>query len=304
MKKVLITVIQGFFMGVAEIIPGVSGSTIALVLGIYEKFIEILYSVSEIAKEFFRFLMGKSKLSNIISKIKDIDWKFAIPLFVGMILAITSLAQFLHLWLELKPQNVYAWFLGLTLMTLSVPWNEIKNRTSKSYWIVLISTIFFIIVFSVNPLKEIQNPSLVYVFIGGAIAISAMILPGISGSFLLVVLGLYQYILSLIESLLNFNFEALISFGVFLMGILTGFSLFVRFLKKALKYYNDELMAFLTGILIASIRILWPFFELEGSDKIYLSPFEMPVIKLLEISIFFGIGIFLISFLKYLSNKI
>jgi len=73
MKKVLITVIQGFFMGVAEIIPGVSGSTIALVLSIYEKFIEILYSVSEIAKEFFRFLMGKSKLSNIISKIKDID---------------------------------------------------------------------------------------------------------------------------------------------------------------------------------------------------------------------------------------
>ena len=304
MKKIIVTVIQGFFMGIAEIIPGVSGSTIALVLGIYEKFIEILYAVSEIAKEIFKFLMGKSKLIDIIDRIKNINWKFATPLFAGMLLAITTLAQFLHLWLELKPQNVYAWFLGLTLMTLSVPWNEIKNKTQKSYGIALGSTIFFVILFSINPLQEMQNPSLVYVFIGGAIAISAMILPGISGSFLLVVLGLYQYILGLIESLLNLNFEALIPFIVFLFGILTGFSLFVRFLKRALKSYHDELMAFLTGILFASIRILWPFFELDGINKTYLMPFDMPIMKLLEISIFLGIGIFLIGFLKYLSKKI
>lgn len=298
------TFVRGMCMGVAEAIPGVSGSTIALVLGIYDRFIDVLYGVSQVVKEMVFLLFGKSSFQSVRTSILKIEWGFAVTLAVGMFTSIILLARLLEHWLAIYPQYVFAFFTGLILMSLSVPWNMIEQRSWKHVLVGFFSALFFWLLFAISPTTGLESPDLWYVFIGGAIAISAMVLPGVSGSFILLIMGLYEPILGKVKSLSGFDTSVIIPLGVFCIGILVGFVIFVRVLKWVMAKYHGWLMALLTGVLVASFRIMWPFFEMNGEDVIYVLPWTMDSQELGIIVLLFAMGTGSVAILKTLTPKI
>jgi putative membrane protein len=299
-----ITFVRGMCMGVAEAIPGVSGSTIALVLGIYDRFIDVLYGVSQVVKEMTLLVLGKSSVQKVRESIEKIEWGFAIALAVGMFTSIILLAGLLGYWLEVHPQYVFAFFTGLILMSLSVPWNMIKKRTWKHVLVAFFTALFFWLVFAASPTTGLESPALWYVFVGGMIGISAMVLPGVSGSFILLVMGLYEPILGKVKSLSGFDTSVIVPLMVFGAGILVGFVLFVRVLKWVMARYHGWLMAFLTGILVASFRIMWPFFEMNGEEVAYVLPWTIESQELGFIVLFLAMGTGAVALLKTLTPKI
>lgn len=299
-----ITFVRGMCMGVAEAIPGVSGSTIALVLGIYDQFIDVLYGVSQVVKDVVLFFVGKGSMDRIKESILSIRWGFAVTLIAGMFTSIILLAGLLERWLEVHPQYVFAFFMGLILMSLSVPWNMIEKRTWKHVLVAFFSALFFWVLFATSPTTGLESPALWYVFVGGMIAISAMVLPGVSGSFILLVMGLYDPVLEKVKSLSGFDTSVIIPLLVFCAGILVGFVIFVRVLKWVMARYHGWLMAFLTGILIASFRIMWPFFEMVEEEIVYVLPWTIASQELGIIVLLFGLGTGAVALLKTLTPKI
>jgi putative membrane protein len=304
LKKFGVTFIRGMCMGVAEAIPGVSGSTIALVLGIYNQFINVLYGVSQVVKEMVLLFVGKSSVQKVKESIGKIEWGFAIALAVGMFTSIILLAGLLEHWLEVHPQYVFAFFTGLVLMSLSVPWNMIEKRTWKHLVVACFSALFFWLIFAASPTTGLESPALWYVFVGGMIGISAMVLPGVSGSFILLVMGLYEPILGKVKSLSGLDTSVIVPLVVFGAGILVGFVLFVRVLKWVMARYHGWLMAFLTGILVASFRIMWPFFVVSGEDIVYVRPWTIDSQELGLIVLFLAMGTGAVALLKTLTPKI
>ena len=250
-------------MGIAEIVPGVSASTLALVMKIYFDFISFLYQISNFLKEALLFLIFKSNLEKLKSVFKEIDLKFGVFLFLGMLLAIVSFSNLMSYLLDNYREYVLAFFFGLVLASVSVPWREIKEKNFREVMLVIISFVIFFLLLSLKPYEMMQAPSPFYFFFGGSIAICAMVLPGISGSFVFLMLGLYEFIVNYISNFARFVFdtsEVLSILGVFL-GIVFGFSIFVRILKNALQNHSSVIFAVLTGIILASLRVLWPYAE-------------------------------------------
>ncbi len=259
---------KGFLMGIAEIVPGVSGSTLALIVGIYRDFISLLYSISNLVKEFFSLLIFRSDFEKFVKVLKKIDFKFAIILFLGMLSAILLFSNVIDYLLSDYRNYVMAFFFGLVLASITIPWGEIKEKTSKEILIVIFTSILFFLILSIKPQVFAEVPHPAYFFLGGALGICAMVLPGVSGSFIFLMLGLYEYIVAFISNLTKFEFSysEIISLVALALGIFFGFTIFVRILKHGLKKYSSMIFAFLTGLMIASLRVLWPF---DNSDNIF-----------------------------------
>lgn len=248
-------------MGVAEIVPGVSGSTLALAMGIYDDFIGLLYSVAEFAKTLTRFVIRKTDLASLKKSFFDIKFEFGIPLVVGMGIAIALLAGVLSHLLETNKPEVYAFFFGLVLTSIYLPYKELTKFGFREFLIAAVTFGIFFILFSLNSVEFTELPSPIYFFGAGMLSISAMVLPGVSGSFIMVLLGVYDFVLGFIKKLLSFEISQseFISFALFGFGILLGFIFFVRLLKYTLNNYSNVVFSFLIGIMIASLKVLWPF---------------------------------------------
>ena len=263
MKENIIVLFKGFVMGVAEIIPGVSGATLALVMGIYSRFIGFLYQISNLIKETVLFFLFKSNLKNIIQRFKEIDFTFGLILYLGRFLALVFLANGMNFLLTEKREYILAFFFGLILASIAIPWGEIKQKGLKEIVLILFSTLAFFFLFSLRPHEFVGLPHPLYFFAGGAIAICAMVLPGISGSLVFLMLGLYEFIVAHLSNLTRFSIERIEIINLFFLslGVVFGFSIFVRILRHGLKNYSSVIFAILTGIMIASLRILWPYYE-------------------------------------------
>ncbi len=274
-------------MGIAEVIPGVSGSTLALVMGIYSRFITLLYQVSNFLKEIVLFFLFKSSYKNLVKRFKEIDMVFGIFLYFGRFLALILLSNIMYFLLEERREYILAFFFGLVLCSIAVPWGEIKKKGVKEVSLVFISAVVFFFILALKPYEFADLPHPLYFFFGGAVAICAMILPGISGSLVFLMLGLYKFIVEHVSSLTRLNFEIIEILNLFLvsLGIIFGFSIFVRFLKKGLENHSSTIYAILTGIVIASLRVLWPYSEVVELSEILVLTFVS--------SIGFGIVFFL-----------
>jgi putative membrane protein len=274
MKKNFLTLVKGFVMGIAEVVPGVSGSTLALVMGIYSDFISFLFQISDFLKEILYLLIFKSNLKKVIAKFKKININFGVFLFFGMLFAIALFSNIIHSLFENNKQYVLAFFFGLVLASVFVPLGEIKKKGLKEWGLVLLSAVVFFALLSLRPYEFETVPHPLYFFLGGSIAICAMVLPGISGSFIFLMLGLYEFIVSHISNFTKFAFNSsetwnLISLA---LGIVLGFSVFVRILKKGLENHSAIIFSILAGIMIASLRVLWPFYGImELIDFVFLS---------------------------------
>lgn len=236
--------LKGFCMGIADIIPGISGGTIALMLGVYEK---LITSIRSVDMTFLKLLLqGKFK-----SAFDHIQGKFLFPLLSGIALAFLLFSKLISWLLQNHPIHIHSFFFGLIVASIPVIMGMIRKWDfSKVVWLV----IFTILTFCLVSMSPISTPDAWwFVFLSGAIAICAMILPGISGSFILLLLGKYQFMLDAIHQR---NFLILI---IFIGGLIVGILSFVRLLQFLLKNYHDITIAILTGFVIGSLGKIWPW---------------------------------------------
>lgn len=262
-----ILMFKGFTMGMADIIPGISGGTIAFLLGIYE---DLIGSIKSLDLKFLQ-LLCRFKIKEAFS---SVAWQFLAALFTGIGGAILILSKLIS-WLILnKPVLIYSFFFGLILATIPIIARIIKQWTFSKIIVVLLSacgTYFFV---GMVPLVTPQAPW--FLFISGAIAISAMILPGISGAFILVLLGKYQFILDAV------NHRDVYSLGIFLLGVGVGIVSFVRVLSWLFKKYHDLTVAIITGVIMGSLRKIWPWREITE----FITTSHGKIIPIVEINIF------------------
>lgn len=276
--------LQGIILGIAEIIPGVSGSTLALLFGIYDDFIELLYQGTEFAKNLALLLLGKKSVSQVKKQFFSIRWwPFGIPLIFGMGSAILALSSIMSWLLVAYTSQLYTVLFALSLPTIAIVYNQMEKKSAGNFIIAAATGLTLLVLFMtvLGAETAVSDPHPFYLFLGGMIAISAMVLPGVSGSFMLLVLGLYTYVVGLISQFVHgqFGMNEVINILFLLGGIGAGFLITVRLLKIAFASYRDQLMAILLGLLVSSWYVLWPLVEvvsIEHGEPIIakLSPAE------------------------------
>jgi len=244
LKEIFLIFLRGLFMGSADIVPGVSGGTIALITGIYERLIN---AISSIRFGFLKPLL-KADFGGFKDKlIEEIDFELFIPLLLGIGIAFITLAKVISYLLDTQTAYTFSFFLGLILASAYILYTKLENLNLKLIIITLIGIILSYIFVGLNPIAA--NHSLIVIFLSGLIAICAMILPGISGSFLLLLLGQYQYMLNALNS------RNLVEIFVFGIGAVIGILGFSKLLNYLLEKYESATMAFLIGIMVGTLRL-------------------------------------------------
>lgn len=255
--------LKGFCMGSADIIPGVSGGTMALILGIYERLLRAIRS------------FDRAWLANLLSlRFKQAfsanDPLFLIPLGAGILLAIVFFTRIVPLpaLIISHPELIYGLFFGLILASIVVLMREVDHYGPWEVFISLTGVAAGLVIVNLVP---VETPDAAwFIFLCGFIAISAMLLPGISGSFILLILGKYAYI---IHALGEFNLTVILAF---IAGALTGMVVFSRTIVWLLKHYHQPTLLMIKGILIGSLWMIWPFQErfyetVRGKEKLVAS---------------------------------
>ena len=249
-KEFFILMLKGLFMGVAHIIPGVSGGTIALISGIY---LEFLDSIKSANTDFIQKLLSL-KIKNAVSVIHI---RFLSAVFLGMFIAIISLAQVASFLLSTQPVATGAFFLGLIIASALLVGKDIKNWMGTGGLALVAGTIAAYYIVGMMPAATPE--SLWFICFAGTISICAMILPGLSGAFILLVLGKYAYIVDAIKN--PFSIENITIIIVFSAGCAIGLAGFSRVLSYLLKKYYNVTLAVLTGLMLGSLRKIWPWKE-------------------------------------------
>ena len=231
-------------MGSADIVPGVSGGTIALITGIYAHLVE---AISNIKFGFVRPLVKGDFKGFWNQFLEEIEFKFFIPLVLGIGVAFLTLAKVVTFCMDTYPALTYSFFLGLIIASAVILFKKLNSVNLKNLVFAVIGAILTFIFVSLNPIAA--NHSLIVLFISGMIAICAMILPGISGSFLLLLLGQYKYMLNALH---QFHLSEII---VFVVGAVIGILGFSKILNYLLKNHEEVTMAFLIGVMIGSLKV-------------------------------------------------
>jgi putative membrane protein len=236
----------GFCMGVADVIPGVSGGTMAFILGIYEELINALHSINLPLSRHLAALRLRAVLSHL-------PWRFFLALGLGLATAIFTLAEGVSWLLDNHPTLVWSFFFGLILASVVA----VRRRVSQWNFLTLLTVIMAALVaYLVVGAVPVQTPDAPwFLFLSGAIAICAMILPGISGAFILVLLGQYERVL---EAVIRLDLPTLI---IFMAGCAIGLLSFARVLRWLFRHYPDLTVAALIGLMVGSLRKIWPFKE-------------------------------------------
>lgn len=234
-------------MGAADIVPGVSGGTVALLVGIYERLVR---NVEAGARSLGSVARGNPQ--RFVVGLKKVEWGFLIPLGVGILTAIGALSALLERLLQERPEEMAGLFFGLVVGSILVAGPMVERWTAQ-LWVVagLVAAVAFIgLGLQSGP---VADPPLLAYFAAGAIAICAMILPGISGSFLLLMMGMYAAVLGAVHH------RDLAVIAVFGLGAVVGLALFSTALGWLLDHHHDPMLAALIGLMAGSLRVLWPW---------------------------------------------
>lgn len=251
------TVVQGLLIGVANVIPGVSGGTLALVLGIYERLLRSIGALGLSTVKVFFGLVGApgrpERRRAFAEEWRRLDATWLLILVGGAGVAILASSRVIAWLLKTHPAPTLAFFIGLILPSILVPYRLLERRTWREALACLAGVALLIGLALVGPGTSGTGFGLLGLFLSGAVAISAMILPGISGSYVLMVLGEYEHVLDAIN---NFDLVRLL---VFALGCLVGLLSFVRLLNWLLRRHHAVTLAFLIGLILGSLWVLWPF---------------------------------------------
>ncbi|XRE44166.1 membrane protein [Tenacibaculum discolor] len=244
-KDYLVITLKGMAMGAADVVPGVSGGTIAFISGIYE---ELLGSISNINLKLLKTL----KNEGLKSAWKQVNGNFLAALFVGIFISIVSLAKMISWLLVHHPILVWSFFFGLVLASVIYIAKQVTQWNLASGILLILGAILAYYITTLNPLVS-EHSSMSFMFLAGAIAICAMILPGISGSFILVLLGAYKPVLAAVN---NRDFTTIVFVG---LGAIVGLLTFSRVLKYLFENYKNHTLVVLTGFIIGSLNKIWPW---------------------------------------------
>ncbi len=297
-------VLRGMAMGAADVVPGVSGGTIAFITGIYEELIDTISGVN-------LSLLKILKKEGVKAFWNQLNGNFILALFVGIGISIVSLAKVISYLLDAHPILVWSFFFGLVLASIHLVGKQVKK------WDIATGIAFIvgaIVAFWITILPPMQQADANwYIFISGVIAICAMILPGISGSFILLLLGSYQSILNAIK---EFDITKIV---IFAGGCVVGLLSFSHLLKWMFKKFEDITIAVLTGFLLGSLNKLWPwkqtittFTNSHGKviplEQNNISPSQFEIINTTDNQIGAAIllcllGVFLILLIERFGNK-
>lgn len=247
MREYLGYILKGLGVGIANIIPGVSGGTIALITGIFVRLINAIKSFD--LKAVKLLFSGKWK-----AFAERTDIYFLVAVFSGVIVAIVLLAKLFGFLFANYPVYIWAYFFGLVLASIYFVGKRIEHWNFVVVIFLLIGTAIAIVLSFFNPAT--QNESTFYLFLCGIVAICSMILPGLSGSFVLILMGNYQLVA--IDAINNRDLSILLPVGV---GAVVGLIAFSHFLSWVFKRFADQTIAILTGIILGSLTILWPWKE-------------------------------------------
>lgn len=242
----------GVLMGIADAIPGISGGTIALLLGIYE---ELIGSISNFNISLFQNLKKKG----IKYCWNKINGNFLLSLISGVLLSLVSFVKIFSILIQKYPLFIWSFFLGLILATLFVINRNIKKWNIVNFILIFIFTFLTILLTIIAPSSS-EKINLFYIMICGIIASSAMILPGISGSLILVILGVYSLIISALD---NLEYDIIL---VFLIGCIIGIINFSKIIKWLFHKYRDYTFSIMLGLVIGSIYKVWPWTKSNIDD--------------------------------------
>lgn len=245
MKKYFLLYAKGIAMGAADVVPGVSGGTIAFISGIYD---ELLRSIAGVPEALMQLLRGRIKAAW-----QTANATFLLVLLAGILTSILSLARLITYLLAHHPVPVWSFFFGLILVSVYLVGRDIGRWSWSRCLSLLLGLAFAYWITVAAPIQWGSDP--LTLFFAGAIAICAMILPGISGSFILLLLGLYATVLGAVKSL------DLAVLAVFAAGCLVGLLSFARLLSWMLSHWRDLTLAFLTGLMLGSLNKVWPWKE-------------------------------------------
>lgn len=248
---VALNAVRGGLIGTAELVPGISGGTVALVTGAYER---VLYNANRLLDSVKAFPKDRAEG---VRRFKAVDWAMLLPLGIGMVVMVFAMAGIVGAFVEDHPVPSSGLFLGMVAVSVVVPVlmldiADLRRRLPVAIPLFIVGGIF---TFFATGLSSSTNdePSLILVYFAAAIAVCALILPGVSGSFLLYAIGIYSATLAAVSNL------DLTYIAVFMLGALTGLILFVRVMEKLLTRHRTLTLFTMTGMLLGSLRALWPW---------------------------------------------
>jgi len=244
LKEYLAITLKGMGMGAADVVPGVSGGTIAFISGIYEELINSIKSINLTAVQ-------KLFKEGLVSFWKHVNGSFLLALFAGIFVSVLTLAKIIEIFLINHPVLIWSFFFGLIIASAIFVGKKITRWSAATFISIVIGTAIAFYITRVSPAET--TTAYWFVFISGALAICAMILPGISGSFILLLLGKYQFVLNAV------NEARLDVIAILGLGAIVGLLSFSNLLSWLLKKYHDLTVALLAGFMIGSLNKIWPW---------------------------------------------
>ena len=291
-KDYAVLTLKGMAMGAADVVPGVSGGTIAFIAGIYD---ELINSIKSINMHSLKLLFtGK-----IAAFWKAVNGNFLFALLLGIAISVFSLAKLITYLLLNEPVLVWSFFFGLVLASTWFVTKDIKGWNWKTVAGFVGGAVIAYYITVATPAETATN--LMFIFLCGAIAICAMILPGISGSFILVLLGKYFYVMEAVKTL------DLVVLGVFAFGAALGITSFSRVLSYALKNFRNITLSVLSGFMLGSLNKVWPWKEVEklvsDGHEVMIEHNIAPNTEVAEAVVLMLIGFILVYVLEKISAK-
>ena len=270
-------VLKGIAMGAADVVPGVSGGTIAFISGIYEELIESIDNIN-------LGVLKVWKTSGFKTAWNSINASFLLALFSGIAISILSLSKLIKWLLHNEPVLLWSFFFGLVLASILYIAKQIKSWTPVVFFAITITTIISYYITKVEPFASPESPY--YLLFCGFIAIIAMILPGVSGAFILLILGAYQTAIDTINNLRDGLFtgnmelfkDALLNFILLAVGAVIGLKVFSKVLNWMFKHKKNSTLAILTGFMIGSLNKIWPW-KKTLTTRINSEGIEVPLLE-------------------------
>ena len=291
MKNSIIIFLKGVLMGICDIIPGISGGTIAFITGIYARLINAVKSFSpELISNFFQFLKNKKNKSKLLESIKKLDLVFLITLVAGIGTAFLLMSRVISFLLESYFAFTMSFFIGLILASSTVIYKKIENHKPKNILFGLVGFGIGILLSVLSPVSIV--PGLFYVFVGGFLAISAMFLPGISGAFILLILGIYEFMLKVLHDLVgSFNY-----FLAFIFGACLGAFSISRIVSFLFRNDRCKTLYALLGLVVGSLSI--------PLRRIYESTASFEAYNIALMAVFLILGVCVVYFVILLEKDV
>ena len=239
--------LRGVLMGAADVVPGVSGGTVALLLGIYGRLIDAVRAGAGVLGSLLR-----GRWSETWDRLRSFDWWFAVPLVAGIVVAVAALASVIDDLLAEEPEAMAGLFFGLVAASVVVAWKMVERPgAGLALSAVAVGGLFFwLLGLQSGP---VADPTALVLFGSGVVAVCAMLLPGISGSFILLMLGVYPAAIGAVDDRVWGDLAALAA------GAVLGLALFSNLIGQVLERWPDLTLAAMVGLLLGSLRVLWPW---------------------------------------------